>query len=177
MIKNNCYILTGAPGSGKSAIIDEIKKDTHCVNEFAREVIAEQRAIQGDGLYDKNPLLFKELMLSRAINDFINAEDQKITLFDRGIPDLLAYSDCFNLTRGAEVNATNIYRYNHKVFFAPSWEEIYSNDEDRKISFSEAKLFGENLKSIYMSQNYEVIELPYDSVEVRLDFITKHLGL
>ncbi|MDF1684214.1 MAG: ATP-binding protein [Legionellaceae bacterium] len=91
MIKENCFVLTGAPGSGKSSILDAIaKKGVTCAPEFARSIIAQQRAIGGDGVYDKDPQLFKELMLSRAMNDFIDADPKKTRLFDRGIPDLLA---------------------------------------------------------------------------------------
>jgi predicted ATPase len=73
MIKENCFILTGAPGSGKSSILNSIsQKGVTCVPEFARAIIAQQRTIEGNGLYDKNPKLFKELMLSRAIHDFMD---------------------------------------------------------------------------------------------------------
>ncbi len=172
-VKANLFILTGSPGSGKSTLLDAmVKKGIACVAEFARAIIAQQRAINGDGLYDKNPQLFKELMLSRAIHDFVEADTQTPYLFDRGIPDLLAYSDCFKLARGAEVKAAELYQYNKTVFFTPSWEEIYSNDEDRKITFHEAKNFGNNIKSIYQALGYELIELPYASVDERVDFIT-----
>jgi predicted ATPase len=177
MIKENCFILTGAPGSGKSSILNSIsQKGVTCVPEFARAIIAQQRAIDGNGLYDKNPQLFKELMLSRAINDFIEADIQTPCLFDRGIPDLLAYSDCFDISRGVEVKAAELYQYNKIVFFTPSWEEIYSNDEDRRISFHESKLFGNNIKSIYQTLGYKLIELPYASVDERTDFLIDFIG-
>ena len=174
MIKENCFVVTGAPGSGKSALLDAIKaKGVTCVAEFARAIIAQQRAIDGDGLYDKKPQLFKELMLSRAMNDFIEVDAQIPHLFDRGIPDLLAYSDCFGLARGSEVKAAQLYRYNKTVFFTPSWEAIYSNDEDRTISFQQAKAFGDNLKIIYQELGYVLIELPYVSIDERVIFISE----
>lgn len=171
-IKNNLFILTGPPGSGKSSLINAIKeKNITCVAEFARAIIAQQRAIEGNGLYDKDPLLFKELMLSRAINDFNDANTKTTYLFDRGIPDLLAYSDCFNITRGAEIKAAELYMYNKIVFFAPSWKEIYSNDNDRKMTFAEAKIFGDNIKAAYKSLGYTLVDLPYTSIIDRANFI------
>ena len=68
MLNNNCVILTGAPGSGKSTTIKKLRElGCLCINEPAREIIAEQRSIDGQGLSEKEPKLFIELMLSRAI--------------------------------------------------------------------------------------------------------------
>jgi predicted ATPase len=174
--KENCIILTGAPGSGKTTTLKALgQHDIQVVPEFAREIISKQRAINGNGVYDKDPLLFKELILSRAINSYLHADDNSLTIFDRGIPDLLAYSDCFNLPRGSEVNAAEKYRYCNKVFFTPSWEEIYTTDEERKMSFLEAKAFGDNLKNIYKSLGYELIEPPCLPIEKRIDFILNQL--
>lgn len=176
-IKDNLFVLTGPPGSGKSALLDVMtERGMACVPEFARAIIAQQRAIHGDGLYDKDPQLFKELMLSRAISDFVEADGQRRCLFDRGIPDLLAYSDCFDLVQGAEIRAAALYQYNKTVFFAPSWEVIYSNDEDRKISFQHAKAFGDNLKVIYQELGYNLVELPFVSIDERADFMVSFIG-
>ena len=40
------------------------------VDEPAREILAEQRAIGGCGVADKDPQLFCDLMLERAITDY-----------------------------------------------------------------------------------------------------------
>ena len=62
------HILTGAPGSGKTAILDTIGADIRCVGEPAREILAEQRAIDGDGTSDRNASLFVDLLLQRSID-------------------------------------------------------------------------------------------------------------
>lgn len=176
MTKNNLIILSGAPGSGKSTLLQALaKQNICCIPEFAREIIHEQRAIAGDGLYDKNPLLFKELMLSRAIDRYLQADPNKLTVFDRAIPDLLAYSDCFNLKRGAELRAAKQFRYHQTVFFTPSWEAIYTNDLDRCMSFDAAKTFGDNLKNIYTNLNYNLFELPFVTAKERATLILNEL--
>lgn len=172
----NKFILTGPPGSGKSAVIEKLKEEEICcVDEYAREIISEQRSINGKGLYDHDPELFKELMLSRAIHDYKKSVDTEITIFDRGIPDILAYTDCFNLIAGAELKAAEAYKYNPLVFFAPSWKEIYTNDQERQISFEEAKLFGDNLIKIYAKLGYELLALPNGTIEERVSLIKNHL--
>ena len=67
------HILTGAPGSGKTAILDTIGADIRCVGEPAREIIAEQRAIGGDGTSDRNASLFVDLLLQRSIDKHVAA--------------------------------------------------------------------------------------------------------
>ena len=45
------YILTGAMGAGKSTVLGELKnKGLTCVAEPAREILAEQRTIDGAGV-------------------------------------------------------------------------------------------------------------------------------
>ena len=52
-------VITGPPGSGKTPIVGElVALGFTGVAEPAREVIAEQRALGGDGVWDKNPQLF-----------------------------------------------------------------------------------------------------------------------
>jgi predicted ATPase len=50
-------VITGPPGSGKTPIVGELVASGFTgVAEPAREVIAEQRALGGDGVWDRNPL-------------------------------------------------------------------------------------------------------------------------
>jgi len=68
--KQNYFILTGAMGAGKSTILDKFKKlNIKCIDEPARQILAEQRLIQGNGLPETNSNLFTELLLSRSITE------------------------------------------------------------------------------------------------------------
>ncbi len=71
------FFLTGAPGSGKTPVIRElIALGFTLIAEPAREVIAEQPAIDGNGVYDRDPGLFLELMLECAIDTFWSASQE-----------------------------------------------------------------------------------------------------
>jgi predicted ATPase len=52
---SNLLILTGSPGSRKTAILSRLKGEFGCVDELAREVLAEQRAAGGRGTWDQDP--------------------------------------------------------------------------------------------------------------------------
>ncbi len=172
-MKNNFFILTGAPGSGKSTLIKQlIQKGYVCVDEPAREIISEQKSINGEGLYNKDKRVFLELMLSRSIYHYRQLQDtDKTIIFDRGIPDLIGYAKLFNVDTSTSENASKVYQYNKNVFFLPSWQEIYTTDEDRTMTFEAAKDFGDLIRLAYIDLGYSIIEVPLISVDERVKFI------
>src|SRR5471030_640699 len=130
--KSNYFVLTGGMGAGKSTILQElIALKYMCVEEPARPIIAEQRGIEGDGIYDKDMKLFIELMLSRAIFQFQQMQSYHgPVIFDRGIPDMIGYANSADLALAHVQKAAEKYRYNNVVFFAPGWEAIYQTDDE-----------------------------------------------
>lgn len=177
MKKNNYYILSGAPGSGKSTIIKQLSNNDYiCIDEPAREIIAEQKSIDAQGLYNKDKKLFLELMLSRSIYNFrrLNGNEKSI-IFDRGIPDMIGYAQLFEVDNSSSLKASKVYTYNKKVFFLPSWKDIYSNDEDRTMSFETAKDFGVLIRNAYIDLGYEIIDIPLVNIDERAKFIIDNI--
>lgn len=123
-------------------------------------------------MYDKNPELFAQLMLSRSINLYkLNSEYEGKVIFDRGIPDLIAYPDIFKIKKKVYLNASKLYSYNTNVFMFKGWKEIYTTDDERKMDYESAAKFGSNVSNIYKELGYNLIEVPFDSVEKRVEFI------
>src|SRR5262245_17592849 len=86
-------ILTGAPATGKSAILYALGGEFRCIDEPAREVLAEQRASGGRGTWDQDPALFVDLLLQRSVEKYEAARSNGGTvIFDRGIPDCVVYA-------------------------------------------------------------------------------------
>ncbi|MCS5709156.1 AAA family ATPase [Candidatus Berkiella cookevillensis] len=167
------FVITGAMGGGKSTIVRQLKTlGFFCVDEPAREILKEQRAIDGAGVYDKDKRLFKELMLSRSLLRYEQMANKQIPcFFDRGIPDNVAYARLFELDDSADMKASEVYRYNTNVFLLPAWKDIYAIDDERTISFEEARDFGEAVSSIYRGLGYNLIEVPFDTPSARAKFI------
>src|SRR5438309_2118389 len=138
MTGDNFYILSGAPGSGKTTLLQRLRKSGYqVIEEPARRVLAEQRSIDGNGIPGRDDLLFVDLMLSRAIEDFCHTyEPTAPVFFDRGIADNLAYASLFGFDHPRSRVAAETCRYENGVFFLPALEQIYTLDDERKMPFS-----------------------------------------
>jgi predicted ATPase len=173
MNKSNYFILTGAMGGGKSTLMRELSQaGIRCVAEPAREILAEQRAI-GTEL---TPEHFCQRMLARAIQKYNEGmSTAEALVFDRGVPDMIGYAELFTFDPTSFYQAAEMYRYNPSVFFFAGWEEIYTTDAERKMSFEEARRFGENVRAIYQELGYQIVNVPFEPVEVRASFILERL--
>jgi len=175
LIKENFYILSGAMGAGKSTVLKELRtRGALCVDEPARIILKEQRATGGRGVPDIDPALFNSLVLNKMMKDFEQNADGSIpVIFDRGIPDMISYAKLLCTDPAEAIKASGTFRYNKHVFMFSAWEEIYTNDEERKMSYELAREFGENVRKVYMDTGYEIIDVPLVSVEQRVEFIRK----
>jgi predicted ATPase len=173
MSKMNFYVLSGAMGAGKSAVLSRLTElGILCVPEPARQILAEQRSIKGMGVPEKSPDLFTMLMLSRSLHNYsAHCSETETVFFDRGIPDMIAYARLFRLDETPYANAAQEFRYNPNVFYFPAWESIYTTDSERKMSFEDASAFGSVVKSIYAECGYHPLDVPRLTVEERVQFI------
>ena len=141
--------------------------------ESGRGVIQAQVAIGGHALPWDDRSMFAELMLSWDIRSYRLAHQSSgPVFFDRGLPDVVGYLRLVGLPVPAHVQkAAEIYRYNHFVFVAPPWEEIYQSDVERKQNFNEAVRTYQSVTHVYKALNYELIEIPCVSVAERVRFV------
>jgi predicted ATPase len=178
--KENCYVITGGPGVGKTALINELAKNKFkIVPESAREIIKQEIEKNGDGLPWKNKELYANLMLKASLESFnsVLSNNSGIHFFDRGILDTLCYTNMIGLGISAEMDKIGKNSlYNRKVFILPPWIEIYHTDNERKQTWEEAKLTFTKMKETYLSYDYEIIEVPQDAVENRVNFLLSNIN-
>ena len=168
------YVITGGPGSGKTALIDALAaRGYQRSSEAGRAVIQQQVAIGGRAVPWRNPLAFAELMLSWEIRSYQMAQQVPgPVFFDRGVPDVAGYLRLLNFPVPDHVRkAAQVFNYNRLVFFAPPWPEIYTQDRERRQDFDEGVRTYEALRATYSDVGYEIHELPRATIEQRVAFV------
>ena len=171
-------VITGGPGSGKSTLLAALVTRGHfCLPEAGRAIIQAQVTIGGQALPWADRGAFAELMLSWEMRSSQVAEAASgLAFFDRGVPDVAGYLRLIGLPVPAHVQkAVELYRYCRRVFIAPPWPEIFTQDRERKQDFEEAVRTYEALVATYAAANYELIELPRVSVAERVRFILERV--
>lgn len=175
--KENFFVLTGAPGAGKTTLLNRLKSDFIVEHEPAREVIQEQRDCNGNGLWDKDKNMFLDLLLKRSVEKFDKYDENQRVVFDRGIPDNIAYAITGKIEIERFVYAAKSRTYNSKVFILPPWHQIYTTDDERNMSFEAALDFHEELVKAYSKLNYELVEVPKTDVENRKKFVLQTIAM
>jgi predicted ATPase len=169
------YTITGGLGVGKTSVVSALESDFETVGEPARELIAEHFDATGEPTLDTRPELFVERLISRSIEKYHSVSPSRVTVFDRGLPDCVAYAAVSGLDAGAALDAASVNGYDNPVFVAGPWEEIYTTDNMRRATFAQAEAFYSQVVSVYIRLGYELVELPKVSVEERATFIRKHI--
>ncbi|MFA5188775.1 MAG: ATP-binding protein [Patescibacteria group bacterium] len=157
---NNWYVLTGAPCSGKTTLIEMLQeKGFQTTPELARVYIDEQLA-KGITLEElrQDELAFQRKILQFKIDFEKKLDPQSIIFLDRGIPDSQAYYKLCGLENDpilAEAVRNSVYK---KVFLFESWplEKDYARTETPE---GQIKLY-KYLQEAYQKLNIPLIKVP-----------------
>lgn len=170
-------VVTGAPGTGKSTVLNLLEaKGYPVIPEMARQLIAEE---QGKGSkivpWEDHPSFGKELF-KRQVAQY-HLANTPIVFYDRGIPDNLAYLRRDGFANEVLEGKSKDYPYHTDVFLMPPWLQIYGKDDVRWEDEELMLDIDRALRAQYAALGYRVIEVPKTSPEQRLHFILTHLGL
>ena len=174
MSQTNWYVITGAPSSGKTTIINELRKRNFQVaHEVARAYIC--------SLVDKSHPVHSiprhTLDIQQKILDLKSKREQKlnpeeIIFFDRGIPDSIAYYLYHGLDPEEVIQACQHNRYK-KIFYLEGLP--IEADGVRVENEQAAQELGELIQQSYLSLGYEILKVPAVSVEERTELLLKEL--
>lgn len=178
-------VITGGPGTGKTSIIKELENRNYfCYHEVVRELTLEAKKEGNLKDLSTNPIAevddsmgFNLKILNGRIRQFKDSYTikDKIIFFDRGIPDVLGYMDFFKQSYDAIfTKPCKEYKYT-KIIVLPPWEDIYVSDSERFENYEEAVKIHYALENIYTEFGYNIIIVPFGTVEERTDFILNAL--
>lgn len=171
-------IITGGPGTGKSTIIDKLEERGYpCHREISREVIKQELEKGTDLLPWRDLPGFSNTVFKGQTSQYHSAIDHQINFFDRGLIDVIAYLRKDMLPTEALDALVNHYPYHKEVFLTPPWKEIYSNDDERKEDFETMQAIHDSLLGTYEYFGYQVVEVPKDPIEQRVQFILNRLEI
>ena len=168
------HVITGGPGSGKSTLIDALAAAGVATGaEIGRAIIREQVAAGGTALPWADERAFAALMLPREVAAHAAAlASGRTTVLDRGVPDVIGFLRVSGLAVPAHLDAAaRTTRYNLRVFLAPFWAEIYTNDAERKQSPAIAQATEAIMRETYAAYGYDLIELPRVGIAERVAFV------
>ncbi len=191
---NNNYLLdlkkvviTGGPSTGKTSVIENLeKKGFPCVHELIRSMTSSEKNEDKTTNFEVNPIVsvkdpkkFNQKLLDGRIKQYTDADsiNGEVVFFDRGIPDVHAYMNCFGQEYSTEFEKPcYTYKYD-QILLMPPWKEIHVVDNERFESFEEAERIYEHLKTTYEHVGYPITLVPIGTIEERTQFILELLNL
>lgn len=174
-MKNNWYVFTGAPSSGKTTIIRLLeKKGFKAVYEMARIYIDEQLK-KGKTIQEirKDEADFQRKILDLKIHFESKLNSKEITFLDRAIPDSLAYYELVGLPKDKFLeNAVKESSYKKIFIFERiGFEKDYARTESKK----EVEKLEKLIEKVYKNLPFPIIKVPKMSVGKRVKFILDNL--
>lgn len=167
------YVLTGAPGGGKSTLIDEARRRGIATSpEVARAILSQPGGME---LRRDDPLGFAEAMLEAHRREWERHSGTGIpVIFDRGFPDVVGFLEVSGLNVTPEIDRVcRTLRYSGPILRAPAWREIYCQDAQRIQSWEEAVASDEAVTAAWRRYGYEVSDLPFATIAERLRILER----
>ena len=167
------YIITGAPGTGKTTTINLLKNTISCMDEVARKVILDEQKNNSNGVPWEDINRFSDLVFNVTSKELLISD---ALICDRSLLDLEAYLALENKTIPNYLQRFPYQdTYHNTVFFAPTWFDIYCQDGQRLQEFDYCLKLEKVLLEQYKNKGFNIVILPKYSVEKRTKLILKYI--
>ena len=176
MIQTNWCVITGAPSSGKTTLINQLAQQGFLIApEIARDYI-EKFLANNHSLEDiqQNTRNLQGGILDIALEREKHLKADQLMFFDRGTADSIGYFNYYHLEVSNAIQTCNRNRYK-KIFYCHQLPVVH--DQIRIEDNFAAQEIGRLIYQAYKELGYQLIELPAISVEQRLKILLTHIEL
>lgn len=124
-----------------------------------------------------DPLGFAEAMFAAQLVVYQGVAADELVVFDRGFADIVGFLDISGLAVPPQLDRVcRNLRFKGPVFHARPWRAIYVGDSERIQDWQEAVESDRAVTAAWRRYGYSLVELPFVSVEERVDFVLERLG-
>jgi predicted ATPase len=176
------YVLTGAPGAGKTAIVRQLEVDGYrVVEEAATDVIALEHALGQPEPWAPPGFIDKIVELQRRRQSAADGPVGDVVFFDRSPVCTLALSRYLGCEESAQL-AAEVDRalragvYARTVFFVESLGFV-TPTAARRITLAECLEFGEVHRRTYTELGFRLVDVPPGPLAVRVGLVRRGAGL
>lgn len=170
----NGYVITGAPCSGKTSVIEGLaRRGFNVVPEAARAYIDSQLH-QGYTLTEiKSDIrsFERHILLAKVQTERKLSKSQPVFL-DRAIPDSIAYFKLEGLDCKEPLAYSRMYRYK-KIFLFD--QLTFEKDAVRSEDPALAAQIEAMLEQCYIDLGYPITRVPALPIDQRIDFVLAHI--
>lgn len=175
MNKNNWYVLTGAPSSGKTTIIKLLEeKGFKVLYEIAR-IYIDQELKKGKTIKEirKNEISFQKKILNLKVTYESKLNPKEITFLDRAIPDSIAYNQLLGIPKDKYLEKIVRLTSYKKIFLFEGLE--FEKDYARTESLEEVERLEKLIEKEYKKLSFPILKVPKMTIEKRVKFILDNL--
>jgi predicted ATPase len=175
------YILTGAPGAGKTAVLRLLEISGYVVvEEAATDVIALDHALGREEPWRDRAFIDKVVTLQRQRQNAVRAVDGATVFFDRSPVCTLALSRYLGFPTSARLDR-EVDRvmaegtYETTVFFIRN-QGFVQPTAARKISYEDSLVFEQLHEQAYRDLGFQLVDVPAGPLTVRVALVQQTVG-
>jgi len=174
MRQTSWCVITGAPCSGKTAVIEEMQRRGFPVAYEVARALIDRQLRQGLSLAEirADELKFEKTILSEKIRLEADLPENETIFLDRALPDSIAYFKLAGLDPADPIEQSRSVRY-RRVFFLERLPLL--KDRVRAENEKTAVRLHWLIEESYRLLGYDPIRVPVLPVSQRADFILQRL--